>query len=117
MSKKKKIIRSFSDLSRANGLVYSTDKELMNKISNVDPQDQWIEAHFSKKGRGGKVVTVLKGFTMHNDEIKALAKRLKTKLGVGGNVKNSEIIIQGNNRDKVIELLKKEGFHVKKVGG
>ncbi len=114
MKKRKKIVNDFSALG---DLVYSTDKELMKKISDAAPSDQVIEAHFSKKGRGGKVVTVLKGFRMPGDQIKELAKRLKTRLGVGGNVKNGEIIIQGNNRDKVVQLLEKEGFRVKKVGG
>jgi translation initiation factor 1 len=113
MSKKK----TFTSLSDLGGLVYSTDKEKMKRIKNAAPQEQTVEAHFSKKGRGGKVVTVLKGFRMENDELKALAKRIKSKLGVGGNAKNGEIIIQGNNRDKVIEILKDEGFKVKKVGG
>ncbi len=114
MSKKKKIYRDFSDLG---GLVYSTNQEKQKAIENPEPSEQTIEAHFSKKGRGGKVVTVLKGFQADTDTLKSIAKRLKTKLGVGGNVKNGEIIIQGNNRDKIVDWLKKEGYRVKKVGG
>ena len=115
MAKKKK--RILNDFSALGDLVYSTDKEKMEKIKNPPPEEQLIEAHFSKKGRGGKVVTVLKGFTAGPENLKALAKRLKTRLGVGGSVKDGEIIIQGNYRDKVVELLKEEGYRVKKVGG
>lgn len=78
---------------------------------------QQLEAHFSNKGRGGKTVTVIKGFQGSDDQCKALAKKLKQFCGVGGSVKNHEIIIQGNVRDKVMEFLRIEGHHVKRVGG
>jgi len=115
MSKKKKNV--WHSLSELSELVYSTDTQKMKKIKNPPPEEQYIEAHFSKKGRGGKVVTVLKGFTGDMENLKQIAKRLKTQLGVGGSIKEGEIIIQGNNREKIIELLKKEGYRVKKVGG
>lgn len=78
---------------------------------------QHLEAHFSNKGRGGKTVTVIKGFEGNNDELKALGKYLKTQCGVGGSVKDFEIIIQGNMRDKIIQLLQDKGHIVKRVGG
>jgi translation initiation factor 1 len=79
------------------------------------PQD--LEAHFSNKGRAGKTVTLIKGFQGDSQELKALAKILKNAVGVGGTVKNGEIIIQGNYRDKLMQLLQEMGHTVKRVGG
>jgi len=78
---------------------------------------QNLEAHFSNKGRAGKTVTILKGFSGSPGEIKNLAKTLKNKIGVGGSIKNGEIIIQGNFRDKIIEILQDMGHKIKRVGG
>ena len=78
---------------------------------------QNLEAHFSNKGRAGKTVTILKGFSGSPSEIKNLAKTLKNKVGVGGSIKNGEIIIQGNFRDKIIEILEDMGHKIKRVGG
>ena len=78
---------------------------------------QNLEAHFSNKGRAGKTVTILKGFSGSPSEIKNLAKTLKNKVGVGGSIKNGEIIIQGNFREKIIELLQDMGHKIKRVGG
>lgn len=80
-------------------------------------EKQHLEAHFSNKGRGGKTVTVIKGFEGDADQLKALAKRIKQYCSVGGTVKNNEIIIQGNVRDKVMDFLREDGHHVKRVGG
>lgn len=78
---------------------------------------QDLEAHFSTKGRGGKTVTVIKGFQGDEIQLKALAKKIKQHCSVGGSVKDHEIIIQGNVREKVMEVLRNEGHHVKRVGG
>ncbi len=111
---KKKTFSSFEDLG---GLVYSTDSETNEQIRELKRRNTVIEARFSKKGRGGKTATVLKGFRAGDEELKTLAKKIKSALGVGGSAKNGEIIIQGNNRDKIIDFLEKEGYKVKKVGG
>ena len=81
------------------------------------PKDQQLEAHFSNKGRGGKIVTVIKGFKGGDQELKQLAKQLKSLCAVGGTVKNGEIIIQGNYRDKIMLYLQQQGHTVKRVGG
>ena len=118
MSKKK--LNSLSDLG---GFVFSTNENedfsafTDKNQKTLTPNDQYLEAHFSNKGRGGKIVTIVKGFQGSESELKSLGKLVKTKCGVGGSVKDGEIIIQGNHRDKVIQILKKEGFHVKRVGG
>ncbi len=78
---------------------------------------QYLEAHFSNKGRGGKTVTVIKGFEGNNTELKALAKKIKQHCSVGGSVKDNNIIIQGNVRDQIMDFLSSEGHHVKRVGG
>ena len=78
---------------------------------------QYLEAHFSNKGRAGKTVTLIKGFDGDLKDLKALAKTLKNAVGVGGTVKNGEIIIQGNMRDKIMQLLQDKGHIVKRVGG
>ncbi|MFD0762391.1 translation initiation factor [Lutibacter aestuarii] len=116
MSKKK--LNSLEDLG---GFVFSTNDnfefEKQDDQETLAPNNQNLEAHFSNKGRGGKTVTVITGFIGSETDLKALGKLLKTKCGVGGSVKDQEIIIQGNYRDKIMEILKKEGYNIKRVGG
>lgn len=107
-------------LEDLGGFVFSTNEnfEFESNPENeetLSPKDQRLEAHFSKKGRNGKIVTLIKGFAGTDEDLQALAKMLKTKCGVGGSAKDGEIIIQGNFRDKIIEILKKEGYTVKRV--
>ena len=116
MSKKK--LNSLDDLS---GFVFSTNDDFKfeqeENENTLAPKDQFLEALFSNKGRAGKTVTVIRGFIGTENDLKSLGKLLKTKCGVGGSVKDKEIIIQGNYRDKIMEILKKEGYNVKRVGG
>mgnify|MGYP003318897776 FL=1 len=79
--------------------------------------NQELEAHFSNKGRAGKTVTLIRGFEGTTDELKVLAKKLKQAVGVGGSVKNGEIIIQGNYREQLIIILTEMGHRVKRIGG
>ncbi len=67
--------------------------------------------------RKGKPITILEGYTGADKDFKKLAKELKTRLSVGGSFKNDSIIIQGDYRDQIMEILKEKGFKVKRVGG
>ena len=108
-------LRDLSDLKKlfpeAEG-AYTPAVEKKQEITT-----QHLEAHFSNKGRGGKTVIIISGFEGSPDALKTLAKSLKQHCGVGGSIKNNEIIIQGNMRDKIMNYLKTAGHHVKRVGG
>lgn len=66
-----------------------------------------------KKGRKGKVATIIEGFTISIDQVEEVAKKLKQKLGVGGSVREGEILIQGEHKEKVKKLLQELHFKVK----
>ena len=78
---------------------------------------QVVALHRDSKGRAGKGVTLLRGLTLPEPQLEALAKTLKQALGVGGTVKNGVIEIQGQEREKIAEVLKKLGYQVKIAGG
>lgn len=85
------------------------------KPSNVWLQDEPIICKYEK--RKGKPITILEGYNGAQKDFKLLAKEIKTKLSVGGSFKDEKIIIQGDYRDKIMQLLKEKGFNVKRVGG
>ena len=87
---------------------YTTDD--LEQPDTLPKQEQRLRVSIEKNGRGGKVVTIVKGFVGTSDDIKSLGKYLKTKCGVGGSVKDDEIIIQGALKEKVIALLKADGY-------
>ncbi len=113
MSKK---LSSLKDLSKIQFDNLTSDKDM-------PPSDQPIfisqnlEAHFSNKGRAGKTVTIIKGFEGDKEELKILAKKLKSDLSVGGTIKNGEIIVQGNYRNELMVILREMGHKVKRIGG
>lgn len=114
--------KKLNNLDDLGGFVFSTNKDFEfeaddTALDQIPANKQRLEAHLDKKNRGGKVATVIKGFEGSDDELKTLGKILKTKCGVGGAVKDNEIIIQGNFRDKVMQILQAEGYTVKRVGG
>ncbi len=113
--------KKISSLEDLGGFVFSTNKDFeFNQEENLEtlsPSEQRLEAHLDKKNRGGKIATIIKGFQGNEDDLKELAKTLKTLCGVGGSAKDGEIIIQGNFRDKIMEHLQKKGYKVKRVGG
>ena len=83
--------------------------------SDIWLQDDPIICKYEK--RKGKPITILEGYTGATEDFKKLAKELKQKLSVGGSFKDDKIIIQGDYRDKIMEILKEKGFNVKRVGG
>ena len=101
--------------------VYSTNPnfeydEDNHEVIILEPSDQLLEVRIDKH-RAGKTAIIIKGYVGNLSEIKDLSKKLKTKCGVGGSVKNGEIIIQGNVRDKIMDILKQDGYRYKRVGG
>tara|TARA_B100000902_G_scaffold388143_1_gene433297 strand:+ start:92 stop:430 length:339 start_codon:yes stop_codon:yes gene_type:complete len=111
-----KKLTSFSDLK---SLIDPTKVSSENSHPSLNKNlvKQFLEAHYSKKGRAGKPVTLIKGFKGSKNEMKDLAKVLKNKCGVGGSVKKEEIIIQGEYRDKITTILEEMGHSVKRIGG
>jgi translation initiation factor 1 len=83
--------------------------------SSIWLQDDPIICKYEK--RKGKPITILEGYTGATEDFKKLAKELKTKLSVGGSFKDDKIIIQGDYRNKIMEILKEKGFNLKRVGG
>tara|TARA_B100000287_G_C20101801_1_gene570671 strand:+ start:165 stop:494 length:330 start_codon:yes stop_codon:yes gene_type:complete len=103
------------------GVIYSTnpnfqyeyDNEEQEKIAN---NKQLLTLHIDKH-RAGKTVIIIKGFIGSNKDLKNLAKIIKKECSVGGSVKNNDIIIQGNVREKIASILQKKGIPYKKSGG
>ena len=118
MTNKKQVLNSFG------GLVYSTNPDFNLKndaeektlsVSVGIKQDLrvWLE----KNHRGGKTAVVIRGFVGKDSELELLGRTLKQKCGTGGSVKDGEIIIQGDHRDKIVKYLSEMGHSSKKAGG
>ena len=102
-------------------LIFSTDDSVSltdNTVQSlaIDPSQQQVRLHLDRKG-GGKIVSIVRGLQESNDVLTVIAKDLKKGCGVGGSVKNGEILIQGNHREKIQKLLSKKGYAVKLSGG
>ena len=95
--------------------------DLRDQLKNLFPdhieQKEPLICKFEKKGRNGKPVTIIEGFEGNDDMLKQISKKIKTTLGIGGSEKNGIIIIQGDNRDKIIKMLTEMGYKTKRVGG
>jgi translation initiation factor 1 len=117
MSKKNK--------NNRRGVVFSTNPDYeynyddgQDDIETLEPGAQNLRVLIDRKRRKGKEVTLVTGFVGLDDDLKDLGKFLKSKCGVGGSVKDGEIIIQGNQREKVVQLLLDKGYsRTKKSGG
>ena len=97
-------------------IVYSTNPDFgyetdeTSEEETLDKKQQKLRVAMEKKGRGGKTVTLIRGFVGSESDLKDLGKLVKTKCGVGGSVKDGEIIVQGDFKQRVIDLLKAEDY-------
>lgn len=111
-----------SDWKDRLGVVFSTnpdfryETEAEESAETLPPAKQNLKVWLDRL-KGGRVATVVRGFVGSDDDLAALGKELKKSCGVGGTAKDGEIIIQGDHRDRVVELLTKAGYRSKKAGG
>ena len=104
-------------------LVYSTEQPVARKDNQVKQKNTVsVESgqelvRLEKKGRGGKVVSVISGLNMKHEDLEKTLKQFKSRLGTGGTIKEDEIEIQGDHRDKIISVLREMGFRPRKSGG
>ena len=102
------------------GVVFSTNPDFQyntaeeEETETLEPSRQKLLVKIDRKGRAGKQVTLVTGFVGREDDLKELGKMLKVKCGVGGSAKDGEIVIQGDFRDRVTELLKEAGYNAKR---
>jgi len=100
------------------GVVYSTNPDFRYQYDDepeadtLPPQQQKLRVSIERHHRGGKTVTLVTGFVGTDDDLQALGRRLKNKCGVGGSAKDGEIIIQGEQVDRVKQLLAEEGYRL-----
>ncbi len=105
------------------GIVYSTNPDFnytdphQVETETVPPPQQELRIFLEKKHRGGKTACVIKGFVGKQEDLEALGRLLKTKCGTGGSAKDGEIIVQGDWRDKILQILLEKGYKAKKAGG
>ncbi len=104
------------DRKKRVGVVYSTNtdfdysEDTQDEAISLPKNQQKLRLYMERAGRGGKTVTIVKFFVGSEDDMVALCKILKQKCGVGGSVKDGEIIIQGDHRERLLDILKKEGY-------
>lgn len=112
-----------NDWKKREGVVYSTDSNFAFQqggaaaSDTLPPSQQNLKLFLDRSGRAGKQVTIVSGYVGKADDLDGLGKLLKTKCCVGGSVKDGEILIQGDVRDKLLHLLADAGYKVKKTGG
>ena len=116
------IMAKKNDWKNREGVVYSTASDFDYnykhdvEATTLPPQQQQLKVMLDKSGRAGKQVTLVTGFIGTAADLETLGKNLKNKCGTGGSVKDGEIIIQGDFRDRVVQLLVKDGYKAKRVG-
>jgi len=105
-----------NDWKKRDGVVYSTSNDFNYQYQSneeqqtLPPQQQQLRVGLDNSGRAGKTVTLITGFVGSAADLENLAKILKNKCGTGGSAKNGEILIQGDVRQKVAEILQKDGY-------
>lgn len=115
-------IMADNDWKARLGMVYSTDPGFKYETAEepeaetLPPARQDLRVWLDRKQRAGKVVTLVRGFVGRDGDLQELARLLKTRCGVGGAAKEGEIIIQGDHRDRVVEILTRSGYRCKKAG-
>jgi translation initiation factor 1 len=113
---------SKNDWKKREGIVFSTDANFIYTHSHhqepdtLPPEQQRLKVLIDKSGRAGKTVTLITGFIGKNADLEILGKMLRNKCGVGGSVKEGQIILQGDQREKTAKWLAAEGYKVKKAG-
>lgn len=103
----------------ARGFVYSTDPGFsfepeQESLETLPPAQQKLRVRLDTRHRAGKAVTLVEGFTGTADDLEILGKKLKTYCGTGGSAKDGEIIVQGDQRDKVMQWLQQQGYKLSK---
>ncbi|MCX8491452.1 MAG: translation initiation factor [Cyclobacteriaceae bacterium] len=111
-----------NDWKNRDGVVYSTKPDFeftydaAEEAKTLPPQQQNLKVQLDTSGRAGKQVTLVSGFIGQTSDLELLTKLLKSKCGVGGSAKEGVVLVQGDVRAKIFDLLIKEGYKVKKVG-
>ncbi len=110
-----------NDWKKRDGVVFSTNPnfkydidEQDDEVQTLPPNKQKLIVSIDRSGRAGKQVTLIKGFCGSSEDLAELGRKLKTKCGVGGSVKDGQIIIQGDFRDKIVTLLLQDGYNAKR---
>jgi len=112
-----------NEWKKREGVVYSTSDDFEfqqsqdENLVSLPSSQQNLKVLLDKKARAGKKVTLIEGFVGSEDDLKELGKMVKNKCGVGGSSKDGEILIQGDHRDKVVQVLQSAGYKAKKSGG
>ena len=115
MSKNKK-----NDWKKRDGIVFSTasdyeyNYESQEESETIPPAQQTLRVSLDKSGRAGKQVTLISGFIGTSHDLDQLAKLIKKACGVGGSVKDNDVVIQGDLREKIAQILAKEGYRTRR---
>jgi translation initiation factor 1 len=119
MGKQKKSRSHQGDSDRVAYSEFATERSAATQraVPDLPPSKQSLKVQASRKGRGGKTVTVISGFQHSPDQLKALAKKLKALCGTGGTAKEDSIEIQGDHADALVEALQQAGYTAKRSGG
>jgi translation initiation factor 1 len=108
--------------NKAEGVVYSTNPDFNYQYQDTEQPEtlpnkqQKLYVQLDKKARAGKQVTLVTGFVGTDTDLQVLGKKLKNLCGSGGSAKDTEILVQGDHRQKILDYLQKEGYITKKIG-